>query len=167
MTLVTRPNIDNRQFTQISGTTFNWEGENDFVGILKSKGVEIDADASEALSGFTLSFINNKIKLVDPSSFIDSDFDSDRATTRDGIPSVNVGGTTIKEFLEEYFFPSVPPDSSINVSSSTREFGDDTYANISWNITRNTQPISSIEIEKKIKKSFQMKLFFIIFTSLY
>lgn len=146
MSFVTRPNIDNRQFQQVSGSTFDWEGENNFVGKLKSKGVEIDADASSALSGFTLTFVGDKIKLKQtPNS--DADFDSNRPTTRSGIPSVNVGGTTVTEFLEEYFFPSVPPDSSISVSPSNREFGDNSIATITWYAVRNTQPITSISID--------------------
>jgi hypothetical protein len=34
-------------------------------------------------------------------------FDSDRPTTRVGIPIVNVGGSTVVEFLEEYFYPAI------------------------------------------------------------
>ncbi len=36
-------------------------------------------------------------------------FDSHRPTTRPGIPVVNVGGDTIQEFLEGYFFPYASP----------------------------------------------------------
>lgn len=146
MTFVTKPNLDSRQFKQVSGTTLTLEGETDFIGVLKSKGVEIDADISNAVSGFTLTFIGDKIVLKEtPNS--DADFDSDRPTTRSGIPSVNVGGDTVTEFLEEYFFPSVPPSASISSSTSVKQFGDDSSETLSWSVTRNTQLITSITID--------------------
>ncbi|MFW6272879.1 MAG: hypothetical protein ACOC2U_03770 [bacterium] len=158
MTFVTRPNLDDRQFRQTQDSELNLSGETNFGGILKSKGIEIDADSSGATSGFTLTFIgDNKIKLVEtPRS--DSNFDSNRPTTRSGIPSVNVGGETVVEFLEEYFFPSVPPSSTITASDSNREFGDDSSSTLSWSVTRETNPIETIELDTTGDGSYDVNI---------
>ncbi len=50
-------------------------------------------------------------------------FNGNRLVTRNGIPNVNVGGTTIKEFLENYFFPFVNATISINNVASVYEVG--------------------------------------------
>jgi hypothetical protein len=53
----------------------------------------------------------------------DSNFDSKRATKRAGIPSVTVGGETVNEFLEGYFFPFVPATIAIG-GNELYEVGD-------------------------------------------
>jgi len=63
MTFNTRPNIDNRQFRQLSGDSITLSGLTNFLGILQSKGVEIDATATGATSGFVLKYNGSKILL--------------------------------------------------------------------------------------------------------
>ena len=54
----TRPNLSDLQFRQIVGSELTLEGINDFVGKLKSKGIEIDGDVSqpEAYDGYVLTY---------------------------------------------------------------------------------------------------------------
>lgn len=147
MPFFTRPDLSDIQFKQLTGSTLTMSGATDFAGILKSKGVEIDATltgATSAITGHVLTYLAGKIKLA-PGGGGDSAFDSTRPTTRAGIPSVNVGGSSVKQFLEGYFFPSVPPSASIS-GGGTRQFGNNAGFTLSWTATRQTQPITSITV---------------------
>lgn len=146
MSLITKPKLENRQFEQLSGSTLTLSGETDFVGVLKSKGVEIDADDSQASDGFALRYAGGKITL-DELPPADPNFNTNRPTTRSGIPVVNVGGDTVTEFLEEYFFPSVPPTCNLTVTNASREMGDNAGSTLNWSVTRNTYAISEINLD--------------------
>jgi len=77
-------------------------------------------------------------------------FDGNRVTTRSGVPSVYTSANTISEFLEAYFFPSVPPGASLSpVGGSIFEFGNSSAVNItlSWIATKNTKPLTSIMVD--------------------
>jgi hypothetical protein len=141
----TRPNLSDIQFRQLTGDTLNLSGTTNFSGILKSKGVEIDATFS-GITGSVLTYIDGKIRLA-PQNGLNGDinFDSNRITTRQGIPSVNVGGTTVKDFLEGYFFPSIPPIALIS-GGGTRLFGNNSNLTLNWSVTRKTLPITSITV---------------------
>jgi len=65
MTFVTRPNLDNNAFRQESGTTLTLTGTTNFIGILQSKGTEIDADSTGALDGYALKYVGGVIRLVE------------------------------------------------------------------------------------------------------
>lgn len=52
----TRPKLDDNFFEQQSGHTLTMYGETDFVGVLKSKGVEINLDSNSAQVGDVLTF---------------------------------------------------------------------------------------------------------------
>jgi len=149
MPFFTRPHIDNTQFVQLSGETFTLSGETNFHGILKSKGVEIDATltgATSAMTGHVLTYLDGKIRLAPGGSGSGSNaFNSVRTTTRSGIPAVNVGGASVQQFLEGYFFPSVPPSVSI-AGGVTRMFGNNSGFTLNWTVTRRTLPITSITV---------------------
>lgn len=149
MPFFTRPDLSDIQFKQMSGSTLTMSGATDFIGQLKSKGVEIDATIVGAPSGVTghvLTYLDGKIKLAPSGSGTsDSSFDSVRTTTRVGIPAVNVGGSTVKQFLEGYFFPSVPPTLAIS-GGVTRYFGNNAPFVLNWTVTRRTLPITSITV---------------------
>lgn len=148
MSFFTRPDLSDIQFKQISGSTLTMSGETNFKGKLKSKGVEIDATLTGATSGITghvLTYLAGKIVLAPAGGGGDTNFDSTRATTRVGIPSVNVGGASVNQFLEGYFFPSVVPTVSIS-GGGTRLFGNNVGFTLSWSVTRRTQPITSITV---------------------
>jgi len=122
-------------------------GSTNYIGVLKSKGTEIDATltgATSATTGHVLTYLAGKIRLA-PSSGGNSAFNSSRSTTRAGIPSVNVGGSNVNQFLEGYFFPSVPPDAVIS-GGGTRQFGNNAGLTLNWTATRRTQPITSITV---------------------
>lgn len=54
MGFFTRPDLINQQFKQLSGGTLTLSGETNFVGTLKSKGVEIDASTGGTFAGYGL-----------------------------------------------------------------------------------------------------------------
>lgn len=53
----------------------------------------------------------------------DNQFNGNRTVKRSGVPNVNVGGTTLQEFLEGYFFPNVAPTVVWTTSTALREKG--------------------------------------------
>lgn len=147
----TKVELDDRMVKQLSGSTLTLEGLTNFIGILKSKGVEIDATISGDPTNYigrVLTFIgDNKIALSEYSGG-DSIFDSKRDTTRDGLPIVNVSGETVNQFLEGYFFPKEQPDININISTENqREYGDNTVGNINWIAIKKSEPITNIDID--------------------
>lgn len=152
MPFFTRPDLSDIQFKQMSGSTLTMSGVTDFIGILKSKSVEIDATltgATSAITGHVLTFLNGKIRLAPGGSGGGGGggnaFNSSRTTTRVGVPAVNIGGSTIQQFLEGYFFPSVPPTLSIT-GGGTRMFGNNAGFTLNWTVTRRTLPITSITV---------------------
>lgn len=143
MGFFTRLPLSDIQAIQISGETLTLSGSTNFVGTLKSKGVEIDATTT--VTGDVLTYIGNgKIKLTSGAG--SSSFNGSRTVTRSGIPNVNVGGITVNQFLEGYFFPAIPPGASLS-GGAIRYFGNNTTVNLSYTATRNTLPINLITID--------------------
>jgi len=65
MAFFTRPDLEDRQFRQASGSTLTLSGITNFEGTLKSKGVEIDATVTTGTStGSILTYDGTKIKLA-------------------------------------------------------------------------------------------------------
>lgn len=64
----TRPDLDDKQFRQLSGSLLTLSGETNFAGILKSKGVEIDASINTASIGDVLTWNGSKIVLSENAS---------------------------------------------------------------------------------------------------
>ena len=62
----TRPDLDDRQFKQISGSSLTLSGETNFAGILKSKGTEINGSVATASIGDVLTWDGTSIKLQTP-----------------------------------------------------------------------------------------------------
>lgn len=60
MSLITKPKLENRQFEQPSNSTLDMSGTTNFIGTLKSKGVEIDA----SISGDTINFDKYEYALI-------------------------------------------------------------------------------------------------------
>ena len=88
MPFFTRPYLNDDQFQQIATDVLTLYGETDFQGILKSKGVEIDA--SGGTFGYVLTFDGTKIKLM-PSAASGASalygLDSPSTITVGGIPA--------------------------------------------------------------------------------
>lgn len=72
----------------------------------------------------------------------DSAFDSDRPTTRVGIPSVTVGGATVAEFLEGYFYPATDLALSMNSLGGPYELGLERNLNLVATVTANDGIVS-------------------------
>jgi hypothetical protein len=103
--------------------------------------------------------LRNKLKLYEPHNIsfrkelnaIEEDccsFNGNRKVTRDGIPQLNVGGVKLKEFIERYFFPPIPPVLTLVIEGKIlREVGD--YGNVSldWSVTKKTLGIVHILID--------------------
>lgn len=62
MSFFTRPELTDEQFKQLSTSVLTLSGETNFVGVLKSKGVEIDASTGGTFAGYVLT--------LDPSGVI-------------------------------------------------------------------------------------------------
>jgi hypothetical protein len=152
MTFFARPDLSDIQFKQLNNSTLTLSGttriaKEDGLQILGDGGLFIPLVLTGASDGYVLTFRNGVMHLEESAASGDTYFDSQRNTTRSGIPVVNASGTTVNEFLEAYFFPAVPPTSSLSVPTPTREFGDDTSGNLTWSVTKGTNDISLIEID--------------------
>ena len=67
MSLITKPKLENRQFEQPSNSTLDMSGTTNFLGVLKSKGIEIDASISGDtinFDGYALVYDNDSGKIV-------------------------------------------------------------------------------------------------------
>lgn len=153
MTFFSRPDLSDIQFKQLIESELHLSGVTYFV---KPGGIEIAIDSSGntvpiiatgATSGDVLTYIDGKIKLSPSGGASDVLFDSCRPTSRVGVPNIDVGGETVKEFLEGYFFPSVVPTSSLSASLSSREFGDGDVGTLSFTITRQTNPLNAASVD--------------------
>jgi hypothetical protein len=67
MSFKTRPVFSDRQIRQGSGDNINLFGDTNFQGKLRSKGVEIDGDISNASPGYVLTYDGGKIRLLESS----------------------------------------------------------------------------------------------------
>ena len=67
-------------------------------------------------------------------------FNGDRAVKRPGLPSVNAGGTTVSEWIDNYFFPFLPATLSIN-SFSLQEVGTTYNPTITYTIDLNDETV--------------------------
>lgn len=111
MTFFARPNLSDEQFKQLSGTTLTLTGETNFVGILKSKGVEIDATLG--VLGDVLTYNGSKIVLSVPSSGASTGVytcASPTTCTVGGLPAGSaISGCTISNILQSILVPTLPP----------------------------------------------------------
>lgn len=167
MAFFSRPNLEDLQFKQTKNSVLSLSGQtriNNWSGLTLTDGdgnyipITLSGASTATTQGYVLTFINGLVSLQPSSSsggtYV---FDTDRYTTRSGIPSVCVGGAcTINNFLEEYFFPAVPPTSSLSIISGgvNREFGDCSYGNLCYSVIRCTNPIESASIDTNADGSY-------------
>lgn len=75
-------------------------------------------------------------------------FNGKRAVTRAGLPAINTGDSTLIDWVNNYFFPSTSPTTSLTVSGGTsREFmsaGAALTVDLSWSVTR---PVACLPIQ--------------------
>lgn len=70
----------------------------------------------------------------------DLNFNGNRTVKRANLPAINAGGTTLIEWVENYFFPFIPATLSIN-THSLKEIGTTYTPTINYNITLNDETI--------------------------
>lgn len=167
MPFFSRPNLDDLQFKQTPTSVLSLSGQTrirTWSGLTLSDGaggdilVTASGASSATTEGYVLTYLNGCISLQ-PSSASGGTFtfDTDRATTRSGIPSVNVGGAcTVNNFLEGYFFPAVGPSSSMSIASggASREFGDSAVGSVCYKAERETYQICLVAVDDDANGSY-------------
>jgi hypothetical protein len=112
MSFFARPNLDDIQFKQLTGSTLTMSGTTDFSGVLKSKGVEIDATATGATAGDALVFDGTKIVLTPISGGSSGMYygNTPASITLGGISGgTTLTGKTLSKIIEELLVPAVHP----------------------------------------------------------
>jgi hypothetical protein len=112
MSFFARPNLDDIQFKQLTGSTLTMSGVTNFTGILKSKGIEIDATATGATAGDALVFDGTKIILTPISGGSSGMYygNTPASITLGGISSGTIlTGKTLSLILQELLVPTLNP----------------------------------------------------------
>lgn len=168
MPFFSRPNLEDLQFKQTPGSVLSLSGQTrikTWSGLTLSDGAGSDilitaSGASSATTeGYVLTYLNGLISLQPSSSSGGTfQFDTDRLTTRSGIPSVCVGGAcTVNNFLEGYFFPAVDPNATLSIASggASRQFGDCSVGNLCYQGLRETNQICLIALDHNADGSYE------------
>lgn len=76
-------------------------------------------------------------------------FNGERDITRNtpGILGVDPNSTTVVAFLEEVFYPPVPPECEISVDDPIREIGQSDAYTLSWSVAQETNAITAITVD--------------------
>jgi len=111
MPFFARPDLSNEQFKQLTGSTLTLSGTTNFTGVLKSKGVEIDATNTSASAGDALVYDGSKIKLTPISGGSGSGTyygASPTTCTVGGLPATSaISGCTIQSILQCILVPEL------------------------------------------------------------
>jgi len=125
MAFFTRPDLDDRQFKQISGSTLTLSGETNFVGTLKSKDVEIDGSTGSSSMGDVLTWNGSKI-VLSPNSGGGDQLYTGATPSNIGVGGMPAGttltGRTISSILEEILITTFNPNlTNPSISSFTED----------------------------------------------
>lgn len=102
MPFFTRPELIDEQFKQLVGTNLTLSGETNFSGVLKSKGIEIDASTGGTFAGYVLTLDpTGVIKLKQSSSGGTGVYDAASPST------ISVGGIPANTVLTSRTFESL------------------------------------------------------------
>ena len=147
-----RPDLSDIQFKQLPDSELHLSGITYFrkpggFQLVDENGQDIPVYATGGTSGHVLTYIDGSITLMPGGAGGDPLFDSNRTTTRSGIPAVNVGGDTVKEFLEGYFFPAVKPSSTLTATNNSKEFGDTSTGTLNFLVRKETYPLISVGLD--------------------
>jgi hypothetical protein len=76
-------------------------------------------------------------------------FNGERDITRNtpGIIGFDPNTTTINAFLEEVFYPPIPPECAISVDNPIREIGQSDAYTLTWEVTEETNTITGITVD--------------------
>jgi len=124
MPFFARPNLEDTQFKQLTGSTLTMSGITNFTGVLKSKGIEINATSGITnTNGDVLTLDNGVIKLMPSTSGGSSGIyygKSPTLCTVGGIPiSYTLTGKTISCILQDMLVPIISPALTPNSLSMT------------------------------------------------
>jgi hypothetical protein len=86
----------------------------DVQGNVTVSGTYGDSYDSSGVAGQVLTSTGSGTQWIDYTSV---GFDGNRTVTRAGVPNINAGGTTVNEWIENYFFPFLDPTISISLSA--------------------------------------------------
>lgn len=76
-------------------------------------------------------------------------FNGNRPITRNipGLVGVSPGGTNVKEFLENSYYPAQNPVAALSITGgNVREIGSDANLTLNWSVTKTTNPIIAITV---------------------
>jgi len=75
-------------------------------------------------------------------------FNGNRNITRAviGLEGLNVGTSTVNDFLAQVFFPLSAPGGSLTIGTPAREVGSSKAYTLNWGVVRNAQPITGIVV---------------------
>ncbi|MFW6247069.1 MAG: hypothetical protein ACOC22_02740 [bacterium] len=159
MTFFSRPNLDDIQFRQDSGSTLTLSGQTkirNVSGLTLNDGNNNDivvtaSGASSSAIGHVLGYDGEKIRLMPSSASGDTVYNcaSPTTTTVGGLSSgSNISGCDLSYILEKILVPAQPPTTSMSIvgGSTNRQFGDTSTGSLCWNVTVETNDIECIEL---------------------
>jgi hypothetical protein len=115
----TRPNLDNRDFTQTSGSTLNLYGNIIFDKSIILNGVNINASTGSSLFGYVLTHTANGIELKAPSGFTSG---GGSGGVGDITGATNIGGGVgvfAQKNNKDFEFKSFIPLSAMTISGNS------------------------------------------------
>jgi hypothetical protein len=160
MPFFARPNLDNLQFKQISGSTLTLSGQTNISqwnGLTLSDGaggsVIITASgATPASDGQVMTYRGGIIALEPTAASGDSRYYgmSPTTTTVGGLSTGSpISGCTIECILQSILVPAIPLSVSLSIatppSSNSRQFGDITCGLLCWSAVKNTNYICGLK----------------------
>lgn len=164
MTFFARPDLSDIQFKQLTDSALTLSGS---TRIASTSGLSLMGDggyipivASGESNGYVMTYNSTKgvIELAESTvsgatlPFIQG-LNTITRFCNNTEYNVNVSANTVTTFLEEFFFPAIPPTSSLSVlnsysggstSASVRQMGDVSMGCLCWGVTCNTYPFCAI-----------------------
>ena len=104
-----------------------------------------EVDNSPNIKPDNLVFPNDSVYASGSNIFVNR-FNGRRPITRSGYSGINLNTDDINQFLENFFFPAVPPALSLSATNTTREFGSSTLTTLNWSVTKQTRGIATINV---------------------
>lgn len=164
MTFFARPDMSDIQFKQLKGSELTLSGTTRIATTtgftLVSDGGYIPIVATGETEGYVMTYNSSKgvIELAESTisgATIPFSAGTNSVTrfSNNTEYNVNVTANTVTTFLEDFFFPPVPPTSSLSVlntysggsiSASVRQMGDVSMGCLCWDVVCNTYPFCAI-----------------------
>lgn len=150
MAFFTRPELSDEQFKQLVSNELNLSGSTNFVGTLKSKGIEIDASTGGTFAGYVLTLDSTGIIKLKESGSGSGVYSASSPSTISlgGISSgTNLSGRTFESLFEELLVVyQAPSFSSFNINiNSLSEVGNP--SSFSGNRTFTWSTTNSLNVE--------------------